>query len=194
MIGLVEAAPFQASHLAFRVEEHRAYPVDDAVEIGFQLVDVRVVAMEAHVLLHVVVAHPLQGTFQIVLTVDSSADVVAPLLDVSVLRVAELLLGLCDELARIDGIEQLLCVERHTGYIHRLEPLPYLVLCAFAFIDKQVGVEDALLLLIRQAAEVLRDAVVVDDAKLARNEASQRGDALLSVENFQAVALYLIKI
>ena len=85
VISLVEPSPFQASHLAFRIQKDGVYPVDDAVEVGLHLADVSHATVLAHVVLDVSLAHPVESTSKIVLPVDGSADEVAPLLHVGIL-------------------------------------------------------------------------------------------------------------
>ena len=65
----------------------------------------------------------------------------APLVDVGVVGIAELLLRLIDELARIHGIEYLLLVQWNTSNVDGLKPFLDFLFRAVADIDEQpVGV------------------------------------------------------
>ena len=50
MVLLVEPSPLQPLHLLLNVPEHGRHPVDYAVEVGLQLVDVFVVAIRLEIL------------------------------------------------------------------------------------------------------------------------------------------------
>ena len=134
----------------------------------------------------VVLAHPLQRPPQKILPVGAALDVGAPLLDVRVLAVAELFLGLRDERAGVDRVQQLLLIERHTGDVDRLEPLLDLRLGPFALVDQEFRVRNPLLLVGRQAVEHLRVGSV-HDGELVRDEPPDTGDALLAVEHLELV-------
>ena len=183
---LVEPSPLQPLHLLLNIPEHARHPVDHAVEVGFQLIDVVVGAMAAHVAADIALAHPIQRPLQEVLPVCAAPDVRAPFLDVRVLAVAELGLGKRHERPGVDGVQELLGVERHAGDVDRLEPLLDLGLRALALVDQQFRVPNFGLLVGGQAVEVLRIAII-HDRELVRNEPSDTGDALLAVQHLELV-------
>lgn len=69
----------------------------------------------------------------------------AQLLDVRVLRIAELFLSLGDERPRVDRVQKLLLVQRHAGDVDRLEPLLDLCLLPLALVDQQREASGAVL-------------------------------------------------
>ena len=183
---LVEPAPLQPLHLLLNIPEHARNPVDHAVEVGLQLIDVVFVAMAAHVAANIALAHPVQRPLQEVLPVCAALDVRAPFLDVRVLAVAELGLGKRHERPGVDGVQELLGVERHACDVDSLKPLLDLGLRALALVDQQFRVPNLGLLVGGQAVEVLRIAVI-HDRELVRNEPSDTGDALLAVQHLELV-------
>lgn len=91
MVLLVKPALFQPLHLLFHIPEYARDPVDHAVEVVSQFSDIAFVAMLAHVLANLAPAHPVQRPFQKVLPVCAALDLRAPLQDVRILAVAEVL-------------------------------------------------------------------------------------------------------
>src|SRR3989344_1505435 len=120
MILLVKSSPFKSTHFAFYVSKYARYPINDGVKIFFQLINVFVFAMLAHVIANITFAYPIKSTFQKFLSVRTPRNICTPFLNVCVLAIAEFLFSFCYEWARIYGIEQLLIVERNTGNIYGL--------------------------------------------------------------------------
>ncbi len=94
--------------------------------------------MAAHVVGNVVLAHPLECALPEILPVGHASDIGGPFLNVRVLAVAELLPAGGDEGSRVDGVEQFLIVERHSGGVDRAEPLLDLTLGATALVDEDL--------------------------------------------------------
>lgn len=66
---LVEPSPLQPLHFLLNIPEHARRPVDYAVEVCLQLIDVAFSAMAAHVAADIALANPLQRPLQEVLSV-----------------------------------------------------------------------------------------------------------------------------
>src|SRR5438552_2065686 len=93
--------------------------------------------MLAHVIANIAFAYPTKSTFQKFLSVRTTRNIRTPFLNIGVLAIAEFLFCPSYEWTRIDGVEQLLIVERNTGDIYGLEPLFYLAFCPFALVNEQ---------------------------------------------------------
>ena len=149
--------------------------------------------MSAHVAADIALAHPVQRPLQELLPVRAALDVRAPFLDVRVLAVAELGLRKRHERPGVDGVQELLGVERHTCDVDSLKPLLDLGLRALALVDQQFRVPNLGLLVGGQAVEVLRIAVI-HDRELVRNEPSDTGDPLLAVQHLELVLRDFVEI
>ena len=141
VVFLIEASPLQAAHLGQNILEHARSPIDNCVEIGLDWSDISILAVLAHIAIHIVLAYPLQGTFKVVLAVGRPFDVGTPLLDIGILRVAEFFLQGGHKRARIDGIQFFLIVQVHAGNVDGLKPVLDFALGALADVDEQTGVE-----------------------------------------------------
>ena len=64
MVCLIQSPPFQPSHFTFHVGKYAGYPVNDSVEIFFQLGDIFIKTMAAHIVADIAFAYPVQSTFQ----------------------------------------------------------------------------------------------------------------------------------
>src|SRR5436309_9557499 len=149
--------------------------------------------MSAHVAANVALAHPVQRTLQELLPVRAALDVSAPLLDVRVLAIAELSLRKRHERSGVDGIQELLGVERHTSDVDSLKPLLDLALRALALVDQQFRAPNLGLLVGGQAVEVLR-VTVIHDRELVCNEPPDTGDPLLAVQYFELVVTDFVEV
>ena len=81
------------------------HPVDYAVKIILQLRYVVIVAVAAHIVADIAFAHPVKRAFPKILTVSAAGDVFAPLLNICILTVAELLFSKRYERAGIYRVE-----------------------------------------------------------------------------------------
>lgn len=185
VVLVVERAPGLAFHLGAHDAEHAFGPADDVVEVAAQLVDVGVVAVLLHVVGDVAARHPFEGVLQDALVVGFALHVGVSFLHVRVRLVGELGAGGRDEGPGIDGVEFLLLVDLYAADVDDLEPLFDLRLRPFADIGDEHGLADALLLLVAQRGE-FEGQSAFHHAELVREEASEAGDALLSVEHFEA--------
>ena len=149
--------------------------------------------MSAHVAADLALAHPVQRPLQELLPVCAALDVGAPLLDVRVLAVAEFGLRQRRERPRVNGIQELLGVERHTCDVDRLEPLLDLSLGPLALVNQQSRAENLGPLVGGQAVEIFRIAVI-HDRELVRNEPSDTGDTLLAVQHLELVLRDFVEI
>src|SRR3989338_5506337 len=91
MVFLIKSSPLQAAHFAFSISKNTGNPVYYAVEVGFNFVDIFIVAVAAHVVANVALTYPIQCAVPEVLTVGCAFYICTPLLNVCVLAVAELL-------------------------------------------------------------------------------------------------------
>ena len=104
----------------------------------------------------------------------------APHLNVTVVRVAEFLLGQRHERTAIHSVQQFLSLQRNPGNIYSPEPFLDFSFSTLTDIDEEFCLQHLLALISGDAANALGYAVRVDDAQLALNEPAQGGDALLS--------------
>ena len=61
MEPLIEVAPVQSLHFRIDIIEEIVGPVDDCIEIGLDLLDIVILAMDTHIPIHIALAHPFQG-------------------------------------------------------------------------------------------------------------------------------------
>ena len=149
MVFLVEFAPFEATHFFFGGHvEDRGDPVDDGREIGLHFADILIVAMGRHVFFDHAPADPVQRRSQVILPLGGAGDEAAPLVDVSVVGIAELLLSFGNKRTGIHGIERLLYVERDAHDVDGTEPIFDFLLCTLTDIDEQLCIEELLLLIL----------------------------------------------
>ena len=186
VIKLIESSPFQTTHRLVYHREGGRHPVYHRTEVSFQLSDLFVAAMFAHIGIDSHAesgTHPFECHAQMLLSFHIAFHVVAPLLRFRVLRITEHTLGCADKRARIDGIAQFLLVERNPNNVDGLEPLFHFTLFALTNIHQKFGIENELLLFLWEAGEILNVAVGILYGKLTGDETPQRGDALLAVQH-----------
>ena len=57
----IEVALVQSLHLRIDIIEEIVCPVDDCIKIGFDFLDVVILAMSTHIAIYMTLAHPFQG-------------------------------------------------------------------------------------------------------------------------------------
>src|SRR3989338_486096 len=105
MVCLIPPPPLQSAHLAFHINKYTRYPINDCVEIFFQLINVFVFAMLTHVIANRVLAYPIKSAFQKFLSVGTTRYIRAPFLNIGILAITELGFAERNKLARIHGVE-----------------------------------------------------------------------------------------
>src|SRR3989339_1634242 len=102
---LVESAPFKPAHFAFYVSKYARYPINDGVKIFFQLINIFVFAMFAHVIANITFAYPIKSTLQKFLSVRTTGNIRTPFLNIGILAIAEFLFSLSYEWTRIHSVK-----------------------------------------------------------------------------------------
>ena len=110
------------------------------------------------------------------------------------MAVAELCFAERHERPGIDRVQQFLVIQGNTRDVDRPKPFFDLGFGAGAFVHQKRCVEDFGLFVGGEAAEVLLHAVFVFDGELVGDIASETGDPLLAVQNFQFVAADFVEI
>ena len=87
--------------------------------------------------------HPFKRLFEEVLTNGSAINQVLAQAIGSAIRLGEMTLGITHERAGINGIMNLLVVERFTCNVDGLEPFQFLRFFSFTYINCQLIVEDS---------------------------------------------------
>jgi hypothetical protein len=84
MVGLIQPAPYRATHFGDYIREHSGSPVDQRIKIGLQHSRGRVVAFGVHVVLDAPLAYPVRRLLQKFLSNGAIINISAPLLDVGI--------------------------------------------------------------------------------------------------------------
>src|SRR3989344_2277652 len=155
MILLVKSSPFKSTHFAFYVSKYARYPINDGVKMFFQLINVFVFAMLAHIVANITFAYPIKSAFQKFLPVGATSYIGTPFLNVCILAIAKFLFGFSYEWSGIHRVEQFLIIERNTSNIDGFKPLFYLTFRSFTFVDKQFCLQDLSLFVFSHSTKVL---------------------------------------
>src|SRR3989344_2037677 len=102
---LIKSPPFKSTHFAFYVSKYARYPINDGVKIFFQLINVFVFAMLAHVIANITFAYPIKSTFQKFLSVRTTRNIRTPFLNIGILAITEFLFSSSYKWARIYGVK-----------------------------------------------------------------------------------------
>src|SRR3989338_5513107 len=90
MVLLIQPSPLQSTHLTFHINKHTKYPVNHTAEILFQLNNICVISMTAHIIADIALTYPFQSTFQKILPISATQYIRAPFLDIRVLAITKL--------------------------------------------------------------------------------------------------------
>ena len=151
MVLFVEPPPLQTTHVRIIHGERSSHPVNHRAEIAFQPLRCGIEPVLTHVGIHAIPligAHPFERTGQNFLPLHVPPHVMAPLLQLRVLRITKNLFSRRHEWSRIDGIQKLLGIERHARYIDGPEPLLDFLLLSLACVNEQLRIENTFALLL----------------------------------------------
>src|SRR3989338_9988454 len=194
MVFLIQPSPFKTTHFSFYFGKYTGHPINHTTEILFQLGNIFIKTMTAHIVSDIALTCPIERTFQKILPVSATRYIRAPFLDIGILAITKLLLAKSYKWSRIHSIEQLLRIKWNTGNIYSPKPLFYLAFCAFAFINEKFCFQNLSLLVFCYTAKILLHAVFVFDGKFVSHKTSNTGDPLLPVQDLQIVFKNFIKI
>lgn len=138
--------------------------------------------MGRHVVRHlnpIPVTEPFEGGLQVVLADGGAVKILVSNLRTGSAGFAEILLGILTPGTRVHRIQNFLIGQGCAGDIDALEPLPALLIRPLADVDKQLVVEDFILLRLRQVEEILVVDTIATRAILEEGEG-----ALLTVHQF----------
>src|SRR3989344_4058945 len=90
MVCLIQPSPLQSTHLAFHINKHTGNPINHTIEILFQLGNIFIKTMTAHIVSDIAPTYPIERTLQKILPVSATRYIRAPFLDIGVLAITKL--------------------------------------------------------------------------------------------------------